>query len=153
MAAKNVNIVNFKNRKITDLRSHLDLDLHKKKSPCVSYLRWFFFLSSFFFGGGHIRPKYPQCPYPLRHPEICNSNKTKLSKVLVLQGLVPRSRFLLICRCYSTLHPKRNDQKSFCGSERCDTEIFLQKPTCFCRQISGWRMGLFHALAGSGRRG
>ena len=33
---------------------------------------------------------------PARHPEICNSDKT-LS--LALQGLVPRSRFLQICRC------------------------------------------------------
>ncbi len=98
---------------------------------------------------------------------------TATKRSLVLQGLVPRSRFLQICRCYNTLHPKRNDQKSFCGSERCDTEIFLQKQawfcrlperarrailhnlqkqasfcgwlqkqSCFCRQISGWRRGL-----------
>ena len=35
---------------------------------------------------------------------------TATKRSLVLQGLVPRSRFLQICRCYNTLHPKRNDQ-------------------------------------------
>ena len=35
---------------------------------------------------------------------------TATKRSLVLQGLVPRSRFLQICRCYNTLHPKRDDQ-------------------------------------------
>ena len=35
---------------------------------------------------------------------------TATKRSLVLQGLVLRSRFLQICRCYNTLHPKRNDQ-------------------------------------------
>ena len=128
-------------------------------------------------GNGNWAPIFgKKTSFPLFIPQLTpyatRRFATATKRSLVLQGLVPRSRFLQICRCYSTLHPKRNDQKSFCGSERCDTEIFLQKQawfcrlperarrailqklqkqasfcgwlqkqSCFCRQICGWRRG------------